>query len=417
MKTFKQKFAATSLTLLIVAASVLSAAPVFAASGSITLASNKSLVAAGGSFVVAIYMNGGGNAIYGVQADISYPSSKVQYIGFSGSGGAFEIAAANGGSDGLATIARGTTSPVSGSGLIGTATFKALAGSGNATIVIASSSSLADGDGAAVPYAPGAANVSFGSAPAAVTPQSTTSPAPVAAAAPEPPKDTTPPVISKIIAKATSPYAAEVSWTTDEAANSAVDYGVDATYGLSASQPDSATTHHVSLASAFLVPKATVHYRVRSTDTTGNVQTGTDHTLQLPGVPVTVIVHNDAGQPQAGASVTLDDQTVTTDKSGQAHLSSALGGKQIVATYQGVSSRRPVTVIKSAAALPPYRLDLARQPLNHWMVTSIGLIVVVLTLLGIDAVLFGSTFMMKLIHSRQRLNKKPTPAPDRMING
>ena len=417
MKRFKQKLAVATLTLLVMLASVLSAAPVQAASGSITLSSNKSLVATGGSFVVAIYMNGGGNAIYGVQADISYPSSKVQYIGFSGSGGAFEIAAANGGSDGLATIARGTTSPVSGSGLIGTATFKALAGSGSATIAIASSSSLADGDGAAVPYAPGAANVSFGSAPVSTAPQGGSSPAPVAAAAPEPPKDITPPVISKIVAKATSPYAAEVAWTTDEVANSAVDYGVDSTYGLSASQPDSVTAHHVSLASAFLIPKASIHYRIRTTDTSGNLQTGTDHVLQLPGVPVVVVVRNDSGQPQAGATVTLDDQSVTTDSHGQAHLSSALGGKQIVVTYQGVSTRRTINVSKSATTLPPYQLDLARQPLNHWMVLSFGLIVVVLTLLGIDAVLFGSTFMMKLVHSRQQTSKKPTSARNHLIQG
>ncbi len=398
MKHIKQTFAAFCLSLLVTAAAVLSAVPVYAAGASITLVANKATLANGGSLIVAVYMNGGGNPINGVEADLSYPASKLQYVGVNYSGSAFEITASGGGGDGAISIDRGTTGSVSGSGLIATLTFKAIANSGSAAISVGGNSALVN-SGTAVGFVPGGVSVNFSDyvAPApsatAVTPT-----APVAVA---PPKDTTPPAISALKVKSLTPYTAVIDWTTDEPADSTVDYGLDTNYGLSASQPAMTTSHEISLASSFLTPKALLHYRVKSADAAGNVQTGTDQALQIPGVPVTIVVRGNDGQPQAGADVTLDNQTTTTGSNGQAMLSSSLGSKQVVITYGGVTIRRPIHVGRSAKPLPPYKLDLAKQPLNHWMLTSIGLIVVVLTLLALDAALFGSTFIMKLVRSRR----------------
>ena len=396
MKNIKQKFSALALSLLVTGAAVLSALPVYAAGASISLIANKATVASGGSLIVAVYMNGGGSLINGIEADISYPASKLQYVGVNYSGSAFEISASGGGGDGAITLDRGTTSNVSGAGLVATITFKALVGSGSAAINVGGNSALVM-DGNAVGFAPGGVNVNFGQVAAATPSVTSSAPEP-----PAPPKDTTPPVITKVIVKAKTPYSAVINWTTDEPSDSAIDYGLDGNYGLSASQAGATTTHEVSLSSSFLTPKALLHFRVKSADSSGNVQTGTDQTLQLPGVPVTVVVRADNGKPQPNADVTLDNQTTTTDAKGQANLTASLGSKQVIITYNGVTIRRPITVGRATKPLPPYQLDLAKQPLNHWMLTSVGLIVVVLTLLGLDLVLFGSTFAMKLVRWRHR---------------
>lgn len=366
------------------------AVPASAASGgSISLTSSKSTVPNGGTVIIGVYMNGGGNAINAVQTDISYASSKFQYIGFSSTGSAFEISAANGGSDGLASVARGTTGSVTGSALVGTMTFKALVGSGSAAFDVAGSSSLVS-NGEAVGYGSSGASVNFGAA--APAPAGKTA-APVA---PVTPKDTIAPVISAVKATAITPFSATVIWTTNEPADSVVEYGLDITYGLSASVGDKVATHSLPLSSAFLQPQTLLHYRVKSTDEAGNVATGTDQTLQLPGVSVTIVVRGPDGKPLANAVVYLDNATGITDSKGSVTLPSGLGHKKVTTTYQGQTVVQPVNVAKTTKPLPPVKLDLAKKPVNRWMLISAGLIVVVITLLAIDGFLFGSRLLARL---------------------
>ncbi|HVW23596.1 MAG TPA: hypothetical protein VHB51_03915 [Candidatus Saccharimonadales bacterium] len=398
MKNFFRKLTLLAAPLGLLAALVAPALPALAAGASITLDSNTSTVANGGSLVVAIYMNGGGQGVNAVEADISYPASQLQYVGFSSTGTAFEIGASSGGSNGLATVDRGTTSSVSGSGLVGTMTFKALVGSGSANIGVAGSSSLVV-NGSAIPYTSSGLTVHFGAG-------SSSSKAP---AAPAPPKDTTAPTISQIAVKDLTPFSATITWTTSEAADSTVEYGLDANYGLSASNASPTISHSVKLSSAFLTPETLLHYSVKSTDSSGNVATSTDQSVQLPGVPVTIVVRGANGQPQAGVTVSLDNASGTTDANGQVVLRSSLGNKKIITNYQGVTIQRSITVNKSDKPQPPYKLDLARQPLNRWMLLSFGLGVAVLTLLAIDAFLFGSHFFRRAT-GLHRLGNQLQPA-------
>lgn len=369
---------------------------VAAAGASISLTASRSTLSAGATVIIGIYINGGGAPVNAVQTDISYPASKLQYVGFSASGSAFEIAASNGGGDGFASIARGTTSSVSGSALVGTVTLRALSSSGSATIGVAGSSSLVS-DGNAVGYGSSGVTVNFGVAP------------PAPAATPPPPKDTTPPVITAVKYKDMTPFSAVITWTTSEAADSTVEYGLDANYGLSAGAAAAVTAHQVTLNSAFLTPQTLLHFRVKSTDGAGNVTTGTDQTLQLPGVMVTVIVRGPGGQPQKGVSVTLDGSTGLTDSKGRVTLVSSLGNKKIISSYQGATIQKSITVTKTAKPLPPYQLDLSKQPINQWMLSSAGLLFLVLTLLIIDAFLFGSKILSRL--TGLRIHKKPVLAP------
>ena len=84
-----------------------------------------------------------------------------------------------------------------------------------------------------------------------------------------PPPDTTPPTISTVSATANTNGTATVSWTTNEAPNTRVDYGTAPdNLNLNASDAAMVTSHSIQLTG--LTPGATYHYRVSSADAAGN---------------------------------------------------------------------------------------------------------------------------------------------------
>jgi regulation of enolase protein 1 (concanavalin A-like superfamily) len=90
--------------------------------------------------------------------------------------------------------------------------------------------------------------------------------------------DTTPPVISNVVVDA-SPVGARVTWTTNEAATSRVDYGPTAAYELgNVSLPDLVVNHTIDLAG--LTPDTLYHYRVTSVDAQGNQKKTDDLTFR-----------------------------------------------------------------------------------------------------------------------------------------
>jgi hypothetical protein len=97
------------------------------------------------------------------------------------------------------------------------------------------------------------------------------------------PPDTTPPVITVNPVTAITDHSAQINWTTNEPADSSVDYGTTAAYGSSTTpDTDPVTDHHVALAG--LLPSQTYHYRVNSTDTAGNPQSSADQTFMTAAV-------------------------------------------------------------------------------------------------------------------------------------
>ena len=81
--------------------------------------------------------------------------------------------------------------------------------------------------------------------------------------------DTTAPTISAVAATAAPAGSATVSWTTNEASDSRVDYGTDpANLGQSTNAAAFVTAHSVQLTG--LTPATTYYYRVRSADGSGN---------------------------------------------------------------------------------------------------------------------------------------------------
>lgn len=104
-----------------------------------------------------------------------------------------------------------------------------------------------------------------------------------------PPPDVTPPLLSNIASENISANTATISWTTDEASDSQVEYGLTDSYGLT-SPLDSlrTTTHAVTLTN--LTPATLYHYRVQSRDAAGNLAVSADFTFTTaagaPDLPV-----------------------------------------------------------------------------------------------------------------------------------
>ena len=81
--------------------------------------------------------------------------------------------------------------------------------------------------------------------------------------------DTTPPVISVVSSGTPSYNTATITWTTDENANSLVDFGTDISYGSTQGNSANSTTSH-SVVLTGLASETTYYYRVKSMDVAGN---------------------------------------------------------------------------------------------------------------------------------------------------
>jgi hypothetical protein len=122
--------------------------------------------------------------------------------------------------------------------------------------------------------------------------------------------DTTPPSISAVSAVAAADGTATVTWTTDEPADSRVDYGTSPTaLGQSATDAGSVTAHSVRLTG--LSPGTTYHYRVRSADGSGNAATAPPvasppATFRVPVTVFPAATVIESGTLRAGAAAALN---------------------------------------------------------------------------------------------------------------
>jgi len=93
--------------------------------------------------------------------------------------------------------------------------------------------------------------------------------------------DSTPPVISALTASSITTSTASISWTTDEPADTQVEFGLTASYGQSTTLDTSlGNAHAASLVG--LQSSTTYHYRVKSRDAASNLATSGDQTFITP---------------------------------------------------------------------------------------------------------------------------------------
>ena len=222
------------------------------AGGSLYLSPGSQGVYQGSTFYVSVRVNTGGSSVNAVQANLSYPTDKLDYWGVGYSGSAFEIQAESSGGGGAIRIARGTISAKSGDLLIGTITFRAKVSSGSAYVSFTSGSEAVK-NGQVISATSGA-TYTF------------TEPAPP----PKPkPKDTTAPKISEAKVSGIGLNEAIVIWKTNEKATSVIEYGPSKSLGIIASSTKLVTSHKIALSSKLLFPGTTYYYQIKSKDVAG----------------------------------------------------------------------------------------------------------------------------------------------------
>jgi phosphodiesterase/alkaline phosphatase D-like protein len=98
------------------------------------------------------------------------------------------------------------------------------------------------------------------------------------------PADTTAPVISLVVSAPITSNGATITWTTNELANSQVQYGTTTSYGSTTTLDlILALTHSADITG--LSASTTYHYRVKSIDDAGNVALGSDQTFTTSATP------------------------------------------------------------------------------------------------------------------------------------
>lgn len=276
--------------------------------GTMTLSPATKTVTKGDSFDVAIYENSHTDSLNGVQANLSYNPNLLSVGGITPNSSVWPVQAENSASNGLIKIGRGTTTPVTGSQLVATVKFSAIATGGTQVSFTTGTGLIRSIDNSVEPSintggsytvnAP-APTVSGGSgstntnntgstaAKPLPLPKSITS-APAAKSSPVTTAlDTSPPVISNIKVTNVTTKSATVSWTTSEPATSEVDFGLGSNYILSTSDGALATSHSIALNPKDLVGHKTYHFIVKSTDAAGNQSVSKDMTFDTGGIQIT----------------------------------------------------------------------------------------------------------------------------------
>ena len=136
--------------------------------------------------------------------------------------------------------------------------------------------------------------------------------------------DTTAPTISGRTASNITGSSATITWTTNEAATSRVEYGLTTSYGSStALDPTLVTAHSVTITG--LAPSTTYNWRVRSMDAAGNETVSANSTFATAAVSDTTVPTVTWSGPPAN-SILLGTVTLTATASDNV----AVGGVQFL---------------------------------------------------------------------------------------
>ncbi|MDX1766309.1 MAG: cohesin domain-containing protein [Candidatus Saccharimonadales bacterium] len=311
-----------------------------AAGESMYLSASKSTVYKDQTVDISVRMNSGTTNVNAVQANLSYPSSSLQFVSISPAS-TFEIQAENSGGSGSVAIGRGTLSPKSGDKLIATVKFKALKSSGSATISYTAGSQLVD-NGTTIPTTQSGTSVTLASEPVDDSPSPSPSPStPNPSTNTEPDedepeeKDTKAPVIEG--AQVVYEETAVVKWSTNESSDSKVDYGPTEALGFSKASSKRVKNHSLKLDKDLLAAKTTYYYQITSKDKEGNKAKSDILSFVTPGIDYTVKITDQNSAPIVGATVYFLGESYQSDENGEVHLSAGEGLQTIAIEYQGVT--------------------------------------------------------------------------------
>src|SRR3989449_147519 len=140
--------------------------------------------------------------------------------------------------------------------------------------------------------------------------------------------DNTPPLISTVSASSISSSAGTITWVTNEASDSQVDYGLTTAYGSSTPLNASLLAAHAMTLTGLLAT-TTYHYRVKSRDAAGNLATSADFTLTtlIDTTPPTVSMTAPAAGSIVSGTVTISASA--TDNMGVVGVQFKLDGANL----------------------------------------------------------------------------------------
>jgi hypothetical protein len=116
--------------------------------------------------------------------------------------------------------------------------------------------------------------------------------------------DTTAPSISSVAVSNVTATTAVASWSTNEPADSQVEYGLTTSYGSTTTLNTSLVTAHAA-SLAGLTANTTYHYRVRSKDAAGNLAVSSDGTFATTSISsLTAQLLGESAEDRVGANVT-----------------------------------------------------------------------------------------------------------------
>jgi hypothetical protein len=170
-----------------------------------------------------------------------------------------------------------------------------------------------------------------------------------------PPIDTLPPVISAVTAAGIGSAVATIAWTTDEPADSQVEYGPTTAYGSSTTLNASLVLAHSQVLTS-LNPATLYHYRVKSRDAAGNPAVSADFTattLALPSLSIgnVTVTEGNAGTTSATFNVTLSPVAPATATVAFATANgTAAAGTDYVAS-SGTLTFNPGNTVKTVTVL------------------------------------------------------------------
>ena len=153
-------------------------------------------------------------------------------------------------------------------------------------------------------------------------------------------------VITNVQAPSDTTSTSQIVWTTNVAANSAVDYGTTTSYGSSTPVDSTMVTNHQVTVSG-LAAGTTYYYQVSSTDSKGNHGQSGGHTFKTVGFSLSGTISPAAGG--SGATLTLSgaaSTTTTADSLGNYIFSGLPNG-----TYTVAPSHAGFTFIPSSQSM------------------------------------------------------------------
>ena len=316
--------------ILIIALPTIVPCPVLAQSPA--LAVDKVAGLPGTNVDVGVNLATGASAVSSLQFDLTFTTSRISYVSATtgaAAGAAGKDAITGSTSSGARVVVFGLNQNALGAGPVAIVRLMIPAGSAAGTVTVGISSVAGSGpDGQAVSVTGTSGSVTVNM-----------------------PADTAPPVISSVTAVEITQAAARVTWTTNEAADTQVEYGTTAAYGKTTSLSTSRVkTHWQSLSG--LTPNTQYHYRVKSKDASGNLAVSGDFAFTTTAVDTAAPAISNV----AAAGITQSAVTITWTTDEMADTQVEYGTAPTYGKATGLSTARVTAHSKAITGLTPNTL-------------------------------------------------------------